>query len=119
MSAESYRSKPDYGAAPSRSYGVRTSASELSGAFVPSLAPPYPNLEDELRKDVAILRSSLDIRDNYIEELRKTRDSLQTELDLKEAYIGSLKDSLKGYEASFRKARISAMLRKDNDDFSD
>jgi len=117
MSMSRYRSETDNGATPGRSYSVRTS--ELSGAFDPSLAPPYPNLEDELRKDVAILRSSLDIRDNYIEELRKTRDSLQTELDLKEAYIGSLKDSLKGYEASFRKARINAMLRKDNDDFSD
>jgi len=117
MSAESYRSKPDYGAAQGRSYSVRTS--ELSSAFDPSLAPPYPNLEDELRKSVAMLTSSIEARDIYIDSLRKTRDSLQTELDLKEAYISSLKDSLKSYEASFRKARINAMLRKANDNFSD
>jgi len=114
MSMSRYRSNDNYGETHGKSYSVRTI--DLSSAFVPSLAPPYPSIEDEQKKDIAILMSSLAIRESYIDDLRKTRDSLQAELDLKEAYIGSLKDSLKSYEASFRKARIKAMLRKDRDD---
>jgi len=117
MSMSRYRSKPDYGAAPGRSYSVRAGTIDLSSAFVPSLAPPYPSIEDEQKKDIAILMSSLAIRESYIDDLRKTRDSLQAELDLKEAYINSLEDSLKSYEACFRKARIKAMLRKDKHDY--
>jgi len=77
-----YRSEMDYGEPQGQGYSVRTI--ELSGAFVPSLAPPYPNIEDELRKDVAILRSSLEIRDVYIDTLRAKRRSLIDRLDRKE-----------------------------------
>ena len=113
MNMSRYRSKTDYGAAQGRSYSVRTS--ELSSAFVPSLAPPYPNVEDGLRKDVAILQNSLCVRENYIQDLRKTRDSLQAELDLKEVYIDALIDSIKSYQAFFSKSRIQKMLGKDSD----
>lgn len=91
-----YRSNMDLREAPAEGCSVRTI--ELSSAFVPSLAPPYPNIEDELRKDVAILRSSLEVRDRYIREIREGRDSLQAELNDKEAYISSLKDSLEDYK---------------------
>jgi len=114
-----YRSETGSGAAQGRSYSVRTSAIEISGAFEPALAPPHPNVQEEQKKDIAILMSSLAIRESYIDDLRTTRDSLQAELDLKEAYINSLKDSLSSYEASFKKARIRAMLRKDQEGFSD
>jgi len=119
MTMGRYRSETGNCAAPGRGYSVRASAIELSAGFEPSLAPPYPSVEDEQKKDIAILMSSLAIRESYIDDLRKTRDSLQAELDLKEAYINSLKDSLRSYEASFKKARIRAMLRKDQEDFSD
>jgi hypothetical protein len=119
MSAESYRSNDSCGEAQGKRYSVRTGAIELSAGFDSSLAPPYPRVEDEQKKDIAILMSSLAIRESYIDDLRKTRDSLQAELDLKEAYINSLKDSLRSYEASFKKARIRALLRKDHEDFSD
>ena len=119
MSMSRYRSNDNYSGAHGKRYSVRASSIDLSSAFVPSLAPPYPSIENEQKKDIAILMSSLAIRESYIDDLRKTRDSLQAELDLKEAYINSLKDSLRSYEASFKKARIRAMLRKDQEDFSD
>ncbi len=119
MTMSRYRSNTNYSEAQGKCYSVRTGAIELSSPFEPSLAPPYPNVEDEQKKDIAILMSSLAIRESYIDDLRKTRDSLQAELDLKEAYINSLKDSLRSYEASFKKARIRALLRKDQEDFSD
>jgi len=56
----------------------------FAGGFALSLAPPYPSIEDELSKDVAILKRSLEIRDEYIDTLRAKRRSLFDQLDRKE-----------------------------------
>jgi len=107
-----YRSNMDFSEAPADGCSVRPI--ELSSAFVPSLAPPYPNIEDELRKDVAILRSSLEVRDRYIRELREERDSLQAELNDKEAYISSLKDSLEDYKGFHTITTLRKIQGKEN-----
>jgi len=99
MSAESYRSKPDYGAAPGRSYSVRTI--ELSGGFDPSLAPPYPNLEDEQRKSIAMLASCVGARDVYIDGLRKRRDALLRELRMNELTIECQEARIRDYQQLF------------------
>jgi len=119
MTMSRYRSNDNYSEAHGKRYSVRAGAIEVSGPFDPALAPQHPDLEDAQRKTIAMLASCIDARNIYIDDLRKTRDSLQAELDLKEAYINSLKDSLKSYDASFRKARIKAMLGKDKHDYRD
>lgn len=86
--------------------------SGLSSGFSLSSAPSYPAIEDELKKDVAILASSLEIRDNYIDELRKTRDSLITELDMKDTRIESLKKSLDIYKELIRRIKELKKLKK-------
>jgi chromosome segregation ATPase len=88
--------------APSRGYSVRTI--ELSGAFVPSLAPPYPNIEDEQKKDIAILRSSLEIRDVYIDTLRAKRRSLIDRLDRKERDVEWLERRLESQKRDLDRA---------------
>jgi predicted RNase H-like nuclease (RuvC/YqgF family) len=77
----------------------------LTSVFIPSLAPAYPSITDELKKDVAILKTSLEIRDDYIDKLRKARDSLISNLDLKELHTEHLKDRIKRYQQLFYKAK--------------
>ena len=95
MSMSRYRSKMDYSDAQSEGYSVRTI--ELSSAFVPSLAPPYPNVEEEQKKDIAILMSSLAIRDRYIDDLRQTRDSLSRQLGMREIIIECQERRIRSY----------------------
>ena len=99
MSMSRYRSKMNYSDAQSEGYSVRTI--ELSSAFVPSLAPPYPNIEDELRKDVAILQSSLAVRDEYIDRLRNRRDALMRELHMNELIIECQEARIRDYQQFF------------------
>ena len=91
-----YRSEMNYSEPQGQGYGVRTI--ELSGAFVPSLAPPYPNIEDEQKKDIAILVSSLEIRDVYIDTLRAKRRSLIDRLDRKERDVEWLERRLESHK---------------------
>jgi hypothetical protein len=102
MSMSRYRSEMNYSEPQGQGYGVRTI--ELSGAFVPSLAPPYPSIEDELRKDVAILRSSLEIRDAYIDSLRARRRSLIDQLDRKERDAEWLERRLESQKSDLERA---------------
>jgi len=74
----------------------------FASVFVPSLAPPYPSIEDELRKDVAVLAKSLDIRDRYIDDLRETKDLLASELRIRDIRIEDLGSRIKRYQQLFR-----------------
>ena len=69
----------------------------FSGGFEPGLAGPYPSIEEELKKDVSILRSSLAIRDDYIDRLRETRDYLSRKLDVSLLIIESQKRRISDY----------------------
>jgi hypothetical protein len=75
----------------------------LAGVFVPSLASAYPSITDELKKDVAILAKSLEVRERYIDDLRETRDKLARKLDIKEMQIGYLERDIKRYQQFFYK----------------
>jgi hypothetical protein len=70
----------------------------FAAGFSLSLAGPYPSLEEELRKDVSILRSSLAVRDEYIDRLRKARESLVREIRVKEIVIDCQEQRIKGYQ---------------------
>jgi len=92
--------------------GYGSSASDQSvktyrfaSVFVPSLAPPYPSIEDELRKDVAVLARSIDIRDRYIDDLREARDSLARKLDMRDLRIECLERDIGRYQEFFKRAR--------------
>ena len=78
-------------------------ASGFSSGFILPLAQPYPSIADELKKDVAILTSSLRIRDDYIDKLRKTRDSLTSQLDFNLMQLESLEAQIKSYQELFKK----------------
>jgi len=75
----------------------------LGGGFSLALAPAYPSIEDELKKDVAILRSSLAIRDDYIGRLREARDSLAKELRVQELVLESQEHRIRSYQEVFDK----------------
>lgn len=99
----------DYQEAFQEQDGYRSSAGDQSGiksygfasVFVPSLAQAYPSITDELKKDVAILAKSLDIRDRYIDDLRETRDFLRSKLENRDLQIEDLKGRIKGYQKLF------------------
>jgi CRISPR/Cas system-associated exonuclease Cas4 (RecB family) len=99
MTMPRYRSNTEYGEAQSKGYSVRTS--EPSGAFVPSLAPPYPNLEDELRKSVVMLASCIEARDIYLDSLRKKRDALLRELRMNELVMECQEARIRDYQQLF------------------
>jgi hypothetical protein len=92
--------------------------SGFGSGFSLALAPRYPAIEDELKKDVAILASSLEIRDLYIDELRKTRDSLVTELDMKETRIENLEESLDVYRDLIRRIKELKKLKYEKSEIS-
>lgn len=89
--------------------GYRSSAGDQSGiksygfasVFIPSLAPAYPSITDELKKDVAILAKSLDIRDRYIDDLRETKALLKSKLENRDLHIEDLKSRIKRYQKFF------------------
>lgn len=72
--------------------------SGVTSGFVLSLAPLYPSIAEELKKDVAMLASSLKIRDDYIDNLRKARDSLASKLDFKLMQMESLERQIRSYQ---------------------
>jgi hypothetical protein len=80
------------------------SALGFAGGFALSLAPPYPSIEDELSKDVAILKRSLEIRDEYIDILRAKRRSLIEKLDGKERDIERLERRLESQKTDLGRA---------------
>ncbi len=73
----------------------------LGGGFSLALAPAYPSIEDELKKDVAILRSSLAVRDDYIARLREARESLARELRVQEHVLESQEHRIRRYQQRF------------------
>ena len=73
----------------------------LTSVFIPSLAPVYPSITDELRKDIAILKTYLEIRKGYIDKLIKAGDLLISKIDLKELHIESFKNRIKKYQKFF------------------
>ncbi len=75
--------------------------SGFSGGFVLAQAQPYPSIADELKKDVAILTSSLRIRDGYIDKLRKARDSLISKLDFATTKSESFEKQIRSYREFF------------------
>ena len=77
----------------------------FSGGFEPGLAGPYPSIEEELKKDVSILRSSLAIRDDYIDRLRETRDYLSRKLDVSLLIIEAQKRRISDYRNILEKLR--------------
>ena len=83
------------------SYGL----AGFSGGFEPGLAGPYPSIEEELKKDVSILRSSLAIRDDYIDRLRETRDYLSRKLDVSLLIIEAQKRRISDYRNILEKLR--------------
>lgn len=93
--------------------GCKSSSGDYSGVqnigitrvFIPSLAPEYPSITDELKKDVAILAKSLEIRDRYIDEFRETRDSLRSKLDIRDLQIEDLNKRVKRYQEFFYKTK--------------
>ncbi|GAF86001.1 unnamed protein product [marine sediment metagenome] len=93
--------------------GDKSSSGDYSGVqnlgitrvFIPSIAPAYPSITDELKKDVAILAKSLEIRDRYIDELRETRDSLRSKLDIRGLQIENLKSRIRRYQEFFYKTK--------------
>ncbi len=86
--------------------GYRSSTGDQSGiksygfasVFVPSLAPAYPSITDEIKKDLAVLTKSLDIRDRYIDDLRETRDFLRSKLENRDLQIEDLKSRIGRYQ---------------------
>jgi hypothetical protein len=87
-----------------RAYGSSGDGEDgFAAGFSLSLAGPYPSLEDELRKDVSILRSSLAVRDEYIDRLRKTRDSLAREIRVSQIVIDCQEQRIKSYQELFDK----------------
>ena len=87
---------------------VKTSESYDGGfsrGFVLAQAQPYPSIADELKKDVAILASSLRLRDDYIDKLRKTRDSLISKLDFETMKTESFEKQIKSYQEFFYEKR--------------
>jgi len=93
--------------------GDKSSAGDYSGVqnlgitrvFIPSLAPEYPSITDELKKDVAILAKSLDIRDRYIDDLRETRDFLRSKLENRDLQIEDFKSRIKRYQEFFYRTK--------------
>lgn len=89
--------------------GYRSSAGDQSriksyrfaSVFVPSLAQAYPSITDELKKDVAILAKSLDIRDRYIDDLRETKALLKSKLEIRDMKIEDLKSRIGRYQKFF------------------
>ena len=75
----------------------------LGGGFSLALAPAYPSIEDELRKDVAILAGSLAVRDDYIARLREARDTLAKELRVQELVLESQEHRIRSYQEVFDK----------------
>lgn len=73
--------------------------------FIQSLAPSYPSITDELKKDVAILKTSLEIRDDYIVRLREKRDSMTSKLDHKLQKIEYLEKQIKKYQEFFSRLK--------------
>jgi len=73
----------------------------ITRVFIPSIAPAYPSITDELKKDVAILKTSLEIRDDYIDRLREAKDSLTSKLDIRDLQIEDLKSRISRYENFF------------------
>ena len=90
-----------------RGYGSSASGNShgVQSDFIKSMAPAYPSIEDELKKDVAILKSTLEIRDYYITKLREAKDSLTRDLHFREMEVESLEDELKRYKAKFLEAK--------------
>lgn len=96
----------DYQEAFQEQDGYRSSAGDQSGiksygfasVFVPSLAQAYPSITDELKKDVAILAKSLDIRDRYIDDLRETKALLKSKLEIRDMKIEDLKSRIGRYQ---------------------
>lgn len=99
----------DYQEAFQEQDGYKSSTGDYSGVqnlgitrvFIPSLAQAYPSITDELKKDVAILAKSLDIRDRYIDDLRETRDSLKSKLLIRDKQIDNIKSRIKRYQKFF------------------
>jgi len=77
----------------------------FAGVFVQSLAPPYPSIADELKKDVAILTSSLKLRERYIDDIRKARDRLERKLNISDMRIEALERDIKRYREFFERTR--------------
>jgi len=65
----------------------------------------YPSITDELKSDLAILKSSLDIKNDYIGNLKKSRDSLISKLDFKEIHIEDMEKRIKRYQQFFYRTR--------------
>jgi hypothetical protein len=87
------------------SAGNSGTALGFAGGFALTLAPPYPSIEDELSKDVAILKRSLEIRDEYIDTLRAKRRSLIEKLDGKDRDIEWLERRLDSQKKDLGRAK--------------
>jgi len=98
-----------YGSSSGGNSGVNSY--KFSKVFVPSMAPAYPSIEDELKRDVTILTRSLELRGQYIDDLRDTKDRLVREIKIKDMEIEEMERSIKRYQEYFSRTREQEMIQ--------
>ena len=91
-------------------YSKKFPAYTFSKPYRKKAVPAYPSMTDELKSDIQILKTSLEIKDNYLKDLRKSRDSLISRLNVRDIHMEDLNRRVKRYREFFYKEKENSEL---------